>query len=428
MNENPKQDQNQENPSGNGSQADQCIKSFKIVSNNKLFSIDYSKNLEFSLFPQLVGPGGVSLAHIRPDVQNITPQKISLKDVKPSTNYPPPEYFKKPKERQDPYTIAIPDSQVFTAENNIICLYKFWPSQNRFFCKGRFMGGPKSDKIPNISAWAILIATTIIFFAVAFPYLLNDDTLMLPLISIYLILSTVAFFLLTSFTDPGIIPRKSIWSLDNELKDLLQFTSNKEKENTETNSPLNSPKLGPMPNLTNDLKFCPDCNFYRPKKTTHCRFCGNCVSLRYTHFHFINNCIGRRNYRYFIGFMMSLILLTICFLTSFIIIIVTAIDPESDPESFFENPDVTIVVILTLGIPVAIKILVILLFVVINLVSTLKSRRLTKKQRLERVAQKLEAGKLSVNLWHTDPSFVCPRKIITRDQYSNYKKQTTEKL
>ena len=135
------------------------------------------------------------------------------------------------------------------------------------------MGGPKTDRIANISTWVLILAISIIFFAVAFPYLLEDVTLLLPLISIYLFLSTISFFLLTTFTDPGIIPRISIISLDNELRS-FKYSNNKEKEDLETNSPLDSPKLEPKPNLSNNnnnLKFCHDCNIYKPPKTIHCK-------------------------------------------------------------------------------------------------------------------------------------------------------------
>jgi len=275
MSDHPKTGQDKENISVNGSQANQHIKSFRIVSRNKnnIHSIDYSKNLEFSLFPQHVSQTPVSLAHIRPDLQNITPQKIALKDCNPNTYYSQraSEYFRKvSKEAQAQKEIPISDPQVFSPETNSIRLYKLWPGKNRFFLGGRLMGGPKTDRIANICTWGLILLISIIFFAVAFTYLLEDVTLLLPLISIYLFLSTVAFFLLTSFTDPGIIPRKSILALDNELRS-FKYSSNQEKEELDTNSPLDSPKLEPKPNLANSLKFCPDCNIYKPPKTVHCK-------------------------------------------------------------------------------------------------------------------------------------------------------------
>jgi len=56
------------------------------------------------------------------------------------------------------------------------------------------------------------------------------------------------------------------------------------------------------------------------------------------------------------------------------------------------------------------------------------SRKLSKQQKVEKLALNIETGKVSVNLWATDISLVHPRKIVTRDQYLNFKKQNAEKL
>ena len=50
-------------------------------------------------------------------------------------------------------------------------------------------------------------------------------------------------------------------------------------------------------------KYCKTCNIWRPPRTHHCRICDNCIETQDHHCLWLNNCVGRRNYRYFFGFI-----------------------------------------------------------------------------------------------------------------------------
>jgi palmitoyltransferase ZDHHC9/14/18 len=51
------------------------------------------------------------------------------------------------------------------------------------------------------------------------------------------------------------------------------------------------------------VKYCKTCDIWRPPRCYHCRVCDNCVETLDHHCVWLNNCVGRRNYRYFFGFV-----------------------------------------------------------------------------------------------------------------------------
>jgi len=53
-------------------------------------------------------------------------------------------------------------------------------------------------------------------------------------------------------------------------------------------------------------KYCKTCNIWRPPRAHHCRLCDNCIETQDHHCVWVNNCVGRRNYRYFFTFVLSL--------------------------------------------------------------------------------------------------------------------------
>ncbi|NXS51247.1 ZDH18 Palmitoyltransferase, partial [Brachypteracias leptosomus] len=182
--------------------------------------------------------------------------------------------------------------------------WEVFPGRNRFYCGGRLMLARHSGVFAL--TLGLILVTSGLFFAFDCPFLANHLTLAIPIIAAILFFFVISCLLQTSFRDPGILPRAT----PSEAADL-------EKRIDSMGTSTYRPPARTMEVVINKyvvkLKYCYTCKMFRPPRTSHCSVCDNCVERFDHHCPWVGNCVGKRNYRYFYAFILSL-----SFLTAFI--------------------------------------------------------------------------------------------------------------
>jgi len=163
--------------------------------------------------------------------------------------------------------------------------YQRWPGKS-YVCCGHCLLGPDVSVLCS-NAGLILANSGLFSYFVA--YKLHIATLV---VGIAITALTLAALYNATFRDPGILPR------------LLKTDPPALNESAKRPAPTGKQNGVEVP-----LKFCTTCNIYRPPRASHCRYCDNCVDEFDHHCPWVCNCVGKRNYRFFIMFVMSVTLL-----------------------------------------------------------------------------------------------------------------------
>lgn len=190
-------------------------------------------------------------------------------------------------------------------------LWEVWPAKSQFFCDGRCITGPFHGA--TMCAWICILLPSTIYAIFALPRCWRDWHPMVPIAAIAVFGLTVLLLLFTCCTDPGVLPRRSLLlatGTADELSAVLGYnvlgTSNN-SSGADDDRGLISPELAGK-----GYRWCRTCQIVRPPRASHCPDCDHCV-LRFDHHcPFVNNCIGQRNYRYFVGFVFSAVILGFC--------------------------------------------------------------------------------------------------------------------
>lgn len=158
-------------------------------------------------------------------------------------------------------------------------LYLVWPGKNIFLFGGRIMLGPKPQ---------YFLLNLLLFWLVSLPYFIyvcpsigDKNMIITTILGLIFFLYTSISYFLTSFVDPGILPRKNlliyIEDSDENLK-ILEGYERKDEENSikSTKNMKYDSKSKTIAIYDNSktkyyLNFCEICKIYQPPLSKHCK-------------------------------------------------------------------------------------------------------------------------------------------------------------
>ncbi|XP_076865813.1 palmitoyltransferase ZDHHC18-B-like isoform X1 [Brachyhypopomus gauderio] len=177
--------------------------------------------------------------------------------------------------------------------------WEVFPGKNRFYCDGRIIVARQSGVLPLTVG--LILVTSGLFFIFDCPFLVQHVTSCIPAIGGVLFVFVVISLLQTSFTDPGILPRAT----PEEAADIEKQIDNPVDSSSSYRPPPRTKEVVINEQLVK-LKYCFTCKIFRPPRTSHCSLCDNCVERFDHHCPWVGNCVGKRNYRFFYMFIVSL--------------------------------------------------------------------------------------------------------------------------
>ncbi|MEQ2298213.1 Palmitoyltransferase zdhhc14 [Ameca splendens] len=185
--------------------------------------------------------------------------------------------------------------------------WQVFPGRNRFYCDGRIMMARQTG-VFSLTLVLILL-TSGLFFAFDCPYLASHLSPAIPAVGAVLFVFVMGMLFRASFSDPGVLPR----AMPDEAADL-----ERQIDSTGCSKPPPRTREVLINGQTVKLKYCFTCKIFRPPRASHCSLCDNCVERFDHHCPWVGNCVGRRNYRFFYLFILSLSFLTI-FIFAFVV-------------------------------------------------------------------------------------------------------------
>jgi len=186
---------------------------------------------------------------------------------------------------------AAPRQGPNTVRHTDRALSKIWPGHMQV-CFGRFIASGLSNAAPT-AVFAVQIVGGALLFAVPVPALTKEhNSAAFAAVGAVLFVATMTFFLSTALSDPGLLPRCN--TPPPEADGAMSFQSRPpRKQNFVAHGRIVA------------REYCDTCRIFRPPLAVHCPLCQNCVRRYDHHCPWVGNCIGARNYRYFVGFLVS---------------------------------------------------------------------------------------------------------------------------
>ncbi|XP_030200822.1 palmitoyltransferase ZDHHC14 [Gadus morhua] len=189
--------------------------------------------------------------------------------------------------------------------------WQVFQGRNKFYCNGRIMMARQSGVF--YLTLVLILMTSGLFFTFDCPFLASNLSPAVPAVGGLLFFFVMGMLLRASFSDPGVLPRAT----PDEAADLERQIDTSCPSGPGYRTPPRTREVQ-INGQTVKLKYCFTCKIFRPPRTSHCSLCDNCVERFDHHCPWVGNCVGRRNYRYFYLFIVSLSCLTL-FIFSFVV-------------------------------------------------------------------------------------------------------------
>ena len=188
----------------------------------------------------------------------------------------------------------------------------------------------------------MIIATEVVFIAaVSIKF-----SPWVPIISIFLSVFSIIWFIKVVTSNPGYIPKQEFPFARGPLKcpTLHSALINEPVKASAIEKPcyeqvFNGQRI--------KLKYCRSCFILRPPGSSHCNECNLCVENFDHHCPWLGTCIGKKNYKLFLGFLYNIIFLAL-FDTCFCIIDIIGVaegnyqDNKGFTRNLFENAGASI--------------------------------------------------------------------------------------
>lgn len=196
------------------------------------------------------------------------------------------------------------------ASRRVTRKWEVFAGRNRFWCDGRLMTAPH----PGVFALtlALICGTCALHFAFDCPFLAARVSAAVPAVGAALFVLTLSALLRTALSDPGIIPRAA-------AAEAAALEAGEGAGGGAAGAAGGGAGGRPPPRAREvlvrgravKLKYCFTCKMFRPPRASHCSLCDNCVDRFDHHCPWVGNCVGKRNYRYFYTFVVSLSFLAV---------------------------------------------------------------------------------------------------------------------
>lgn len=153
----------------------------------------------------------------------------------------------------------------------------------------------------SVAVFLAIVLAGVLFWVFEASWLWHNLLPALVIIFTYFWLLTIMFMVKTAGCDPGFAPRNIHVSYS---PDLIREEDHRAPD--EFYSTVSLPYFGTQKPTT--VKYCITCHIWRTPRMSHCHHCHSCVYIHDHHCVFLNNCVGFRNYRYFLWFLLMVVL------------------------------------------------------------------------------------------------------------------------